>query len=66
MDMCMMELQILLKLSKSKVRVWVAKTLKVGHGLFKIKRMATERLYGHGQLVGKCARPECETGLIEK
>ena len=45
MDMCIMELQILLKLFKSKVRVWVAKILKVGHGLFKIKGMATKRLY---------------------
>jgi len=51
MDMCIMELQMLLKLSKSRVRVWVAKILKVGHGLFKIKRMATERLYEHRQLV---------------
>ena len=51
MDMCIMELQILLKLFKSKVRVWVAKILKVGHGLFKIKGMATKRLYEHRQLV---------------
>lgn len=33
--MCIMDLQILFKLFKSEVRVWFAKILKAGHGLFK-------------------------------
>ena len=67
MDMCIMELQILLKLFKSKVRVWVAKILKVGHGLFKIKGMATKRLYEYrDNWCNVCYRPECGAGIIEK
>lgn len=45
--MCIMDLQILFELLKSKVRVCFAKILKVGHGFIQDKGMATKRLYEH-------------------